>query len=286
MRNKILLISLMVLPFIASCNNGGGGGGGDEPDYREPLKFTCLTDTGVIHPFILLSEDTNDSLPFNLESSTDAKNWDEVAFDNVTDIAYLATFNLTKGQSIYFRGDNPNGIAIFKDESNEDSISRLGFFGKLPELGKNDDPKDSTRLSVSGNVMSILYKEGFDKKIEIPTENALASLFAENTSLFDASNFLLPATNLKPNCYDGMFNGCINLISTPKLIAPTLVTSCYSNMFAWCENLKIVTEAAGNCEIFKCTDVTACEGMFEYTKDWPFEQPVEEGITYYYVPQE
>lgn len=47
----------------------------------------------------------------------------------------------------------------------------------------------------------------------------------------------LPATNLAPGCYDGMFNTCNKLISAPKLPASNLSESCYASMFCGCNGL-------------------------------------------------
>ncbi len=52
----------------------------------------------------------------------------------------------------------------------------------------------------------------------------------------------LPATELKLECYSGMFSGCTKLIETPILPATVMAEGCYGNMFSGCSNLKQATD--------------------------------------------
>ena len=63
----------------------------------------------------------------------------------------------------------------------------------------------------------------------------------------------LPATELAPECYSNMFNGCTSLTTAPDLPAATLKAGCYFNMFVGCISLSSVTCLATNISAEKCT---------------------------------
>ena len=75
----------------------------------------------------------------------------------------------------------------------------------------------------------------------------------------------LPAMNLGPSCYRGMFTRCENLTEAPELPARTLKASCYYEMFMECTSLYIIpklpaTTLADYCyyEMFrKCSALTS-----------------------------
>ncbi len=93
----------------------------------------------------------------------------------------------------------------------------------------------SGRVEASGNIMTLLKKEG--DLTSVP-DNAFARLFEDCTALTTAPE--LPATTLGKGCYKYMFSGCKNLKTAPKeLPAKTLVLkdSCYKYMFRNCTAL-------------------------------------------------
>ena len=94
-----------------------------------------------------------------------------------------------------------------------------------------------------GNVMSLLYGSSFANKTSLPanTTGNLKALFADCSStqngLTDASNLILPATELHTASYQYMFWHCEALVKGPVLPATTLAQSCYSYMFEGCSSL-------------------------------------------------
>jgi hypothetical protein len=96
------------------------------------------------------------------------------------------------------------------------------------------------KFDVLGNVMSILFGDNYIGKnslIVSGTQYSLSSLF-ENTKIRNAENLILPATTLKSNCYQSMFEGCSYLTDAPSVLpATTLEYGCYYNMFKGCANL-------------------------------------------------
>lgn len=94
---------------------------------------------------------------------------------------------------------------------------------------------NATEYKAYGNIMSLIYGEGFDGMLDLRSYN-FTSMFA-STNITDASNLILPATTLAENCYDGMFSGCTSLTTAPELPATTLAQSCYNKMFRDCSSL-------------------------------------------------
>jgi hypothetical protein len=110
-------------------------------------------------------------------------------------------------------------------------------YGNSPEV-KILGSGDGFKTNVYGNIMSLLDEEGFATKTDLPdAQYVFYGLFNGNTTLNDASELLLPATQLAKNCYEGMFVGCTNLIKAPALPATQLAANCYSAMFNGCSAL-------------------------------------------------
>jgi len=101
-------------------------------------------------------------------------------------------------------------------------------------------------IKAYGNVMSLLYGDNFKTATTIQANNALVGLFfgtsssgGTNTKIVSAKNLVLPAIEIKPVCYNGMFRGCTALIDGPKLLpATTIYQDSYASMFEGCTSLK------------------------------------------------
>lgn len=98
---------------------------------------------------------------------------------------------------------------------------------------------------VYGNIMSL--QDGLDSNGDISdefktskvidSEYEFKSLFVNNCRIQDASGLVLPATTLKPHCYDNMFYRCEYLTKAPALPATSLAEYCYYYMFIGCIRL-------------------------------------------------
>ena len=96
---------------------------------------------------------------------------------------------------------------------------------------------------VYGNIMSLLYGDDFKDKTDLTEKNtSFRYLFANNKTLKNAENLILPATTLANNCYYSMFENCTSLVTTPELPATTLANNCYSYMFYGCTSLVTAPE--------------------------------------------
>ena len=105
-----------------------------------------------------------------------------------------------------------------------------------------------------GNAYSVLRATGFANITELTVTGACAYMFASfvGINIVSAENLKLPATTLTDGCYEGMFQMCTALTTSPELPATTLAINCYGGMFAGCSSLTTApvlpaTTLAENC---------------------------------------
>ena len=125
----------------------------------------------------------------------------------------------------------------------------------------------TSRFTAQGNVMSLLYGDGFKGQTSLSgKEYAFYRLFYNCTGLTSTENISLPATILATNCYFSMFQGCTSLTTAPVLPATTLVSNCYNSMFCGCTSLTTAqstlpaTTLGNDCYngmLSRCTSLTA-----------------------------
>lgn len=103
------------------------------------------------------------------------------------------------------------------------------------------------QCNIYGNILSLLYADEFINKYTLKTDvtNAFNSIFREWTNLIDASNLILPVTEINindgTNMYACMFKGCTSLIyppsELPEITALSKLSSVYVQMFEGCTSL-------------------------------------------------
>ena len=102
----------------------------------------------------------------------------------------------------------------------------------------------SASASVEGNIMSLEYGDNFSGQTTIQNNYQFRKLFSGVTTITSAENMVLPATTVKQQCYSQMFQGCTNLVKTPKTIGSSAMTwsgsYCFSNLFSYCTSLTTV----------------------------------------------
>ena len=110
------------------------------------------------------------------------------------------------------------------------------------------------RISVEGNIMSLLYGDDFVGKTNISGRSkTFGYMFRECTGLVSAEGLVLPATTLHSYCYDSMFYGCTNLTKAPKILpATTLTEACYLSMFLGCTSLTTAPEIMATTTAKEC----------------------------------
>ena len=123
----------------------------------------------------------------------------------------------------------------------------------------------SNNVNMEGNIMSLLYGDGFAGQTTLETRNTFEYLFYQQPKIYWAKCLVLPAETLSNYCYRCMFYGCSSLRAAPALPATTLAQSCYSYMFLNCRSLITAPELpattlANNCYsnmFYYCTNLRA-----------------------------
>ena len=139
----------------------------------------------------------------NLQYSIDGASWS----------TYDTTINIGRDQTLYLKGDNPDGWSH--------SITKYSNFTITGDV------------YLSGNVMGLI-DNGTNTKFYIPCDYCFYDLFFGSTGITSISKNFLPAANLKISCYDGMFYQCTSLTNAPKLPSMNLTENCYRKMFYGC----------------------------------------------------
>lgn len=148
---------------------------------------------------------------------------------------------INEGEKIYFRA---SGLTATSSEG-------IGHF------------TISGECKLGGNIMSMVYGEGFSGKTTLTQSSVFYYMFSNQTTIVDASSLSLPATSLSANCYYGMFEGCQNLVKAPALPSTNLSSRCYLRMFFGCYRLikapelpaTILSEACYNNMFNECTNL-------------------------------
>ena len=180
----------------------------DQPVEFGGLKFTALEagSFGIEHN----GTNATTTKP-NLSYSKNGGSWVEWDYTNIP---------VVKDDFVYFKGIN-------------DRICRsLNDYSTFTSTGK---------ISASGNIMSLLYGDDFEGKLDLSDKNfCFYRLFYNCKSLTNAPE--LPATILVNGCYRDMFNGCTSLTTAPELPATKLAFMCYGSMFEKCTSLVTAPE--------------------------------------------
>ena len=120
---------------------------------------------------------------------------------------------------------------MWKSNITTDSSSGIGNFFS------------TCRFKAYGNTMSLIYGDDFKGKTSLNDKNEIFyGLFCKCHLLTEASNLILPATELTYSCYTWMFKNCTSLTTAPELPATTLAERCYYGMFEDCSGLTTAPE--------------------------------------------
>jgi hypothetical protein len=119
--------------------------------------------------------------------------------------------------------------------------------------------------NVGGSITSLVYGSDYVGKTAVTKTYQFKRLFKNATGIIDASELLLPSTEVSHECCNEMFSGCTGLVSAPELPATTLHGFCYQSMFNGCTSLvnipkflPAITVPGSNCyrHMFKgCTSL-------------------------------
>ena len=172
-----------------------------------------------------------------IEYSTDKQNWTTITFDwstyDVKNINIPVVLNT--GDKMYFRNDTGKFSRAIYD-SGSYNTSYITFTTDW-----------NGRVNVGGDIRTLINYRNVDNTIL--EDGMFSNLFSHtydsnhNTArIVDASNLILPFTQMTPYCYYSMFDGCTPLVNASALPATTLAYYCYQYMFRGCTSLTSAPE--------------------------------------------
>ena len=168
------------------------------------------------------------TIEYSFVNSPNDENWTAFSGD--------MSWDLRRGQCIYFRGENRHYAECLDSGY---SSSNYNFTSM----------ECNVKSYIYGNIMSLItpYPEDYSILTELPDPSTFAYLFTtvdkesgvpdlgalltgEGLQVHPTLDLLLPATTLTPHCYEGMFYYCV--AGRPiKLPATNLTEGCYKAMF-------------------------------------------------------
>lgn len=186
----------------------------------EPLYFVAAEDNSTI------SITATNSPTYDLVYSTDGVNWQTFA-NSTSGVINTITLAHTNDK-VYIKGTY-TGLYV----TNAPKYITFTMTGKI---------------NSGGNISSIINADNYKTTT---SSGFLYRLFYNCTSLLNAPE--LPAINLQDHCYQGMFNGCTNLVyAQTSLPAAVLSEYCYYNMFSDCINLITAPQLPATTLAFAC----------------------------------
>lgn len=203
-------------PLVLATNLGEAANTSHRVNYNKsvyeklletPLTFEITSDGNIVW------KTGNSAYITTLEYSINDSEWSGITSNTGSS---APSISVVSGDTIQFRGNN---------DTYATSNTVYNSFGGTAEF------------NIKGNIMSLIDSENFITATTLTKERTFFGLFSGCTSLMDASQLVLPASNLTSTCYASMFRECRNLKKAPELMATTLANFCYQGMFRNCVNL-------------------------------------------------
>ena len=178
----------------------------EEQEHNYALDYLTLD---IITGGNLLWKSNGSGATKAIEYSINDGTWTSITSNNTG-----VTIPVSAGDSVRLRGTNSRYC-----EANKSNYS--GF-----DAG-------SATFNISGNIMSLIYGDGFVGKTTLPSNFNFTQFFKLSKPV-SAENMILPATSVPESGYRAMFSKCTTLTVAPQLPATTLGTQCYYYMFEDC----------------------------------------------------
>lgn len=186
-------------------------------NLKNYLTFN-ITSAGVINwKSYHNSYDTNSDSAYykTIEYRKNGGDW-----KTITSQRYGTKISVVAGDIVQFRGDNTSyGHITYADSG--DRINAAASSSFSTDAG----------LTIEGNIMSLISSTNFSGLTTLSGIANFAEMFFSLSGLTDASNLVLPATELTNACYFGLFMACPNLTGAPELPAVVMKPGCYYWMF-------------------------------------------------------
>lgn len=155
---------------------------------------------------------TSNDIAKTIEYSVNGGGWNKL-----TSSTNGATFNVSKGDRVRFRGNNTRyATGIFSYNSFTTTC----------------------KFNVIGNIMSLIAGDNFASASSLSATYTFERLFYQCSGLLSAEKMVLGATTLMNYCYEGLFYNCSSLNKAPDLPAKTMADFCYRYMFFGCKSLE------------------------------------------------
>ena len=155
---------------------------------------------------------TSNDIAKTIEYSVNGGGWNKL-----TSSTNGATFNVSKGDRVRFRGNNTRyATGIFSYNSFTTTC----------------------KFNVIGNIMSLIAGDSFASASSLSATYTFERLFYQCSGLLSAEKMVLGATTLMNYCYEGLFYNCSSLNKAPDLPAKTMADFYYRYMFFGCKSLE------------------------------------------------
>ena len=204
---------------------------GQTPVYSGYLTFDILS-SGTLSWYNAEEDFESDYSTCYLKYRVNGGEWETLVNNTVHETDAVSSITLNAGDMVEFKTDSLNYNIL-------NSTSGTHYRFKSSE---------TLRYNISGNIMSLIYPEDqFQTATTFPEalygESDWFDQLFESEGLeggpVDASNLVLPATDLTEKCYRHLFYRCTTLTAAPELPALNLATNCYSSMFSGCTGLTV-----------------------------------------------
>ena len=155
----------------------------------------------------------------SVEYSTDKKNWNTLTFNTSTP----QTITIGVDEKLYLRNDS-------------------GAFNFYEFVSFYTNINTSQNCVVGGNINTLINYNDVDNANLRGYYGCFYKLFRNAKNITDASNLIIPSTNIVEYYCREMFSGCTSLQNAPTLSATTLGRHCYYEMFKDCTSLTTAPE--------------------------------------------
>jgi hypothetical protein len=170
---------------------------------------------------------------FTISTKNSTKNWDGALYYSTN----VITWNEWDGTT-----------AVASAEHNGEHRIYMRGIGNSVICGSSNLSDDwslsGSNIKCEGNIENLLdYETVYNGEHPTMGKYCYTGLFHGCDNLITAPK--LPAIILTESCYLGMFNGCKSLATIPELPATTLADNCYNSMFYDCTNIKLSAVKSG-----------------------------------------
>lgn len=212
MRHNYHLISLFLTLFFAIPVSAN----------RDWVKMKALAENSVV-TVVRTNKPSNYNMQY-FDQTT--QQWIDFNVNHTVDLV----INLPAvGDSVMFRGQNPEGLGRVED-------SNYKYIRFKPTKGE---------VAVSGDIMTLIDTTETMVNV-VPGDGCFLRLFNDATCLYEAKDLRLPATMTSKASYQDMFRACKNLRSAPDMTALEYIEEgACQRMFMGCSTLVQTANMSG-----------------------------------------